>query len=435
MMERPWVSIQNIADYEGKIVELRGWLANKRSGGKVAFLIIRDGTGFIQATAFVGEFFTKEQLDEVKKVPIESAIIVQGKIRKEERAPGGYEIELYSFQTISLSEEYPIQKQEHSVDYLMEHRHLWLRSRKQNALLRIRNVVMMSIHEYLQGEGFTLLDSPILTPAACEGTSTLFELQYFDLGKAYLSQSGQLYMEAGAAAFGKVYCLAPTFRAEKSKTRRHLTEFWMLEPEVAYYDWQDNMRLQENLVSFIVGQVLKKCPGELETLERDTKPLEWIQPPFPRISYTEAIEILQKKGAPAQWGDDFGGDEETLVSEEFDRPVFIHHYPTKIKAFYMQPDPENPEQVLNDDLIAPEGYGEIIGGSQRIHDLALLEKRLQEHNLPREAFEWYLDLRKYGTVPHSGFGLGIERTVAWIAGIKHIREAIPFPRQIYRIYP
>ena len=434
-MDIPWVSIGRIFDFEGEVVELRGWLANKRSSGKVAFLIVRDGSGFIQATAFVGNSFNKEQLDEIKRVPIESSIIVQGKVRKEERAPGGYELEINSFQLISPSEEYPIQKMEHSVDYLMEHRHLWLRSRKQNALLRIRNIVIMSIHEFLQGEGFILLDSPILTPAACEGTSTLFELQYFDIGKAYLSQSGQLYMEAGATAFGKVYCLAPTFRAEKSKTRRHLTEFWMLEPEVAYYDWQDNMILQENLVSFVVNQALKKCQNELEILERDTVPLQKIQPPFPRISYTEAIEILRKKGAPAQWGDDFGGDEETLISEDFDRPVFIHHYPAQIKAFYMQPDPENPTMVLNDDLIAPEGYGEIIGGSQRIHDLDLLEKRIEENHLPREAFEWYLDLRRYGTVPHSGFGLGIERTVAWIAGVKHIREAIPFPRQIYRIYP
>jgi asparaginyl-tRNA synthetase len=434
-MDIPWVSIGRISDFEGKVVELRGWLSNKRSSGKVAFLIIRDGSGFIQGTAFVGDFFTKDQLDEIKRIPIESSILIQGKVRREERAPGGYELEISSFQLVFPSEEYPIQKMEHSVDYLMERRHLWLRSKKQNALLRIRNVVMMSIHEFLQSEGFILLDSPILTPAACEGTSTLFELQYFDIGKAYLSQSGQLYMEAGAAAFGKVYCLAPTFRAEKSKTRRHLTEFWMLEPEVAYYDWQDNMVLQENLVSFIVCQALKKCQNELDILERDTTPLQKIQPPFPRISYSEAIEILKKKGAPAQWGDDFGGDEETMISDDFDRPVFIHHYPTHIKAFYMQPDPENSTMVLNDDLIAPEGYGEIIGGSERIHDLGLLEKRLEEHHLPREAFEWYLDLRRYGTVPHSGFGLGIERTVAWIAGVKHIREAIPFPRQIYRIYP
>ncbi|MCX6090136.1 MAG: asparagine--tRNA ligase [Candidatus Atribacteria bacterium] len=434
-MDRPWVYIHEIENHNGEEIELKGWLANKRSSGKVVFLIIRDGTGFIQVTAFVGGNLSKEQLDEIRKVSLESAVVVQGKVRKEERAPGGYELELTSFQLVSEAMDYPIQKQEHSVDYLMEYRHLWLRSRKQHALLRIRNEVMMGIHDFLQGRGFTLLDSPILTPAACEGTSTLFELQYFDIGKAYLSQSGQLYMEAGAMAFGKVYCLAPTFRAEKSKTRRHLTEFWMLEPEVAYNDWQDNMRLQEDLVSSVVHRVLEKCLLELAALERDTKPLENIRPPFPRISYGEAIDILERKGSPAQWGDDFGGDEETLISEEFGRPVFIHHYPAKIKAFYMQPDPENPQLVLNDDLIAPEGYGEIIGGSQRIHDYALLEKRLEENHLPREAFEWYLDLRRYGTVPQSGFGLGVERTVAWIAGIKHIREAIPFPRQIYRIYP
>lgn len=317
----------------------------------------------------------------------------------------------------------------------MENRHLWLRSRRQNAILRIRNQVMMSIHEFLQSRGFTLIDPPILTPAACEGTTTLFELPYFDLGKAYLSQSGQLYMEAACMAFGRVYCLAPAFRAEKSKTRRHLTEFWMLEPEMAFYDWQDNMRLQEELVSFIVAQVLEKRKRELQILERDTTLLERVRPPFPRISYAEAIDILRRKGFPAQWGDDFGGDEESVISQEFDRPVFIHHYPAAIKAFYMQPDPENPQLVLNDDLIAPEGYGEIIGGSERIHDLELLEKRIAEHHLPREAFAWYLDLRRYGTCPHSGFGLGIERTVAWLCGIHHIREAIPFPRQIYRLYP
>ena len=294
---------------------------------------------------------------------------------------------------------------------------------------------MMAIHAFLQDRGFTLIDSPILTPAACEGTSSLFEVPYFDLGNAYLSQSGQLYMEAAAMAFGKVYCLAPTFRAEKSKTRRHLTEFWMLEPEVAFADWKDNMVLQEELVSFLVREVLEKCQEELKILERAINPLESVSPPFPRITYEEALVVLKKKGFPVQWGDDLGGDEETAVSEEFDRPVFIHHYPASIKAFYMQPDTDEPELVLNDDLIAPEGYGEIIGGSQRIHDLKLLEQRIEEHRLPREAFEWYLDLRRFGTVPHSGFGLGIERLTGWLCGIKHIREAIPFPRQIYRIYP
>ncbi|NSW77163.1 MAG: asparagine--tRNA ligase [Candidatus Atribacteria bacterium] len=434
-MSGEWVSIENLKNYEGKDVEIRGWLANRRSSGKVVFLIVRDGTGFVQTTLSLGEYFDKESLKTWERLPLESALIVEGKVRREERAPGGYELEGRKVTLVSSSDEYPIQKKDHSVEFLMENRHLWIRSRRQNAVLRIRNQVMMSIHEFLQARGFTLIDPPILTPAACEGTTTLFALDYFDLGKAYLSQSGQLYMEAACMAFGKVYCLAPAFRAEKSKTRRHLTEFWMLEPEMAFYDWQDNMRLQEELVSFIVQEVLRKKRRELEILERDTAPLERIQPPFPRISYQEAIEILQRKGFPAQWGDDFGGDEESVISQEFDRPVFIHHYPAAIKAFYMEPDPENPDLVLNDDLIAPEGYGEIIGGSERIHDLTLLERRIAEHHLPREAFAWYLDLRRYGTCPHSGFGLGIERTVAWICGIHHIREAIPFPRQIYRIYP
>lgn len=429
------ISIENLSDYEGKEVEIRGWLANRRSSGKVVFLILRDGTGFLQVVLNLGEFFTKEDLKFWERLPFESALKVEGKVRKEERAPGKYELEGKKITLVSLSEEYPIQKKDHSVEFLMENRHLWLRSRRQNAILRIRNQVMISIHEFLQARGFTLIDPPILTPAACEGTTTLFELDYFDLGKAYLSQSGQLYMEAACMAFGRVYCLAPAFRAEKSKTRRHLTEFWMLEPEMAFYNFEDNIRFQEELVSFIVSKVLQKRQRELDILERDITPLKKVQPPFPRISYQEAIEILQKRGCSVQWGDDFGGDEESVISQEFDRPVFIHHYPAAIKAFYMQPDPESPELVLNDDLIAPEGYGEIIGGSERIHDLTLLEKRIAEHNLPREAFAWYLDLRRYGTCPHSGFGLGIERTVAWICGIHHIREAIPFPRQIYRLYP
>ena len=433
----PWATIENIDWWEGKDVEIRGWLANRRSSGKIVFLIIRDGTGFIQATVSLGETFSREDLKFLERLPFESAILVRGRVRREPRAPfSGYELEVQGVRVVSLAqEEYPIQKKEHSVEFLMEHRHLWLRSRRQNAILRIRNTIIMGVHEFLQKEGFVLIDPPILTPAACEGTTTLFELEYFDLGKAYLSQSGQLYMEAACMAFGRVYCLAPAFRAEKSKTRRHLTEFWMVEPEAAFFTFEDNLHLQERLVSFIVQKVLSECPRELEILERDTKPLERVTPPFPRISYSEAIELLQRKGFPVRWGDDFGGDEETAVSEEFDRPVFIHHYPRAIKAFYMQPDPENPDLVLNDDLIAPEGYGEIIGGSERIYDLALLEERLREHNLPREAFEWYLDLRRFGACPHSGFGLGIERTVAWICGVHHIRETIPFPRQIYRIYP
>lgn len=433
----PWASIESIDWWDGKEVELRGWLANRRSSGKIVFLIIRDGTGFIQATVALNETFSKEDLKFLERLPFESALLVRGRVKREPRAPFcGYELEVQGIRVFSIpQEEYPIQKKEHSVEFLMECRHLWLRSRRQNAILRVRNAVIMGIHEFLQKEGFVLIDPPILTPAACEGTTTLFELDYFDLGKAYLSQSGQLYMEAACMAFGKVYCLAPAFRAEKSKTRRHLTEFWMVEPEATFFTFEDNLKLQEQLVSFIVQKVLTECSRELEVLERDIRPLERVVPPFPRISYSEAVEILQRKGFSIRWGDDLGGDEETAVSEEFDRPVFIHHYPKAIKAFYMQPDPENPDLVLNDDLIAPEGYGEIIGGSERIYDLDLLEERLREHNLPREAFEWYLDLRRFGTCPHSGFGLGIERTVAWICGVHHIRETIPFPRQIYRIYP
>lgn len=434
-MKAPWISIESFPLHLGEEVVVKGWLANKRSSGKVAFLIVRDGTGFAQATGAVGEFFTRSELKEMAKVPLQSSIILQGVVRKDDRAPGGYELALSNFQVVAEAEDYPIQNKEHSVEFLLENRHLWLRSQKPHAVLRIRNQVIMGLHQFLQENGFTLIDPPILTPAACEGTTTLFELDYFDLGKAYLSQSGQLYMEAAASAFGKVYCLAPTFRAEKSKTRRHLTEFWMLEPEAAFFDWQDNMELQEQLVSFVVGRILDSCQEELATLERDLTPLTKIKTPFPRISYEQAIEILKAKGFSAEWGDDFGGDEETAISEEFDRPVFIHHYPAQIKAFYMQPDPEDTRLVLNDDLIAPEGYGEIIGGSQRIHDYQLLKNKLEENNLPLEAFQWYLDLRKFGTCPHSGFGLGIERMVAWISGIHHIREAIPFPRQIYRIYP
>ncbi len=433
-MSAPWVYIEDIPKIQEGEIEVRGWLFNKRSSGKIVFLIIRDGTGYIQGVATLDNF-TQDQLESLEKIPIESSLIVVGDLKKEPRAPGGYELLLKSVNVVSYSEEYPIQKKDHSIDFLLERRHLWIRSRKQNAILRIRSEVVKAIRDFLDEKGFVLIDAPILTPSACEGTTTLFELDYFDLGKAYLSQSGQLYMEAACMAFGKVYCFGPAFRAEKSKTRRHLTEFWMVEPEMAFWDWQDNMRLQEELVSYIVQRVLEKRKRELEILERDTKPLEKVVPPFPRITYREAIEILKRNGQNVEYGDDFGGDEETIISSQFDRPVFIHHYPAKIKPFYMQPDPENPEEVLNNDLLAPEGYGEIIGGSQRIHDLKLLEKKLEEYNLPKEAFEWYLDLRRYGSVPHSGFGLGIERTVAWICGLKHVREAIHFPRMIYRIYP
>ncbi|MEN2984130.1 MAG: asparagine--tRNA ligase [Dictyoglomaceae bacterium] len=433
-MAIPWIYIEDIPETSAEKIEIRGWLANKRSSGKIVFLIIRDGTGFIQGVADLNNF-SQEELEAIEKIPLESSIIVQGKVKEEPRAPTGWEIYLDKVEVVSLSQDYPIQKKEHSIEFLMEYRHLWIRSRKQQAILRIRSEIIKAIRDFLDERGFILVDAPILTPSSCEGTTTLFELDYFDLGKAYLSQSGQLYMEAACMALGKVYCFGPAFRAEKSKTRRHLTEFWMVEPEMAYWDWQDNMKLQEELVSYIVQRVLERRKKELEILERDTKPLEEIFPPFPRITYKEACELLNKKGIPFSYGEDFGGDEETVISQEFNKPVFIHHYPAKIKPFYMQPDPENPELVLNDDLLAPEGYGEIIGGSQRIHDLNLLEEKIKENNLPREAFEWYIDLRRYGSVPHSGFGLGIERTTAWICGLKHVREAIPFPRMIYRIYP
>jgi asparaginyl-tRNA synthetase len=429
-----WVYIEDIPKTKREEVEIRGWLANKRSSGKIVFLIIRDGTGFIQGIADLNNF-SQEELEKIEKIPIESSIIVQGKVREEPRAPTGWEIYLTKVDVVSLSQDYPIQKKDHSIEFLLERRHLWLRSRRQQAIMRIRSEIIKAIRDFLDERGFILVDAPILTPSACEGTTTLFELEYFDLGKAYLSQSGQLYMEAACLALGKVYCFGPAFRAEKSKTRRHLTEFWMVEPEMAYWDWEDNMVLQEELISYVVQRILERRKRELEILERDIKSLEKVIPPFPKITYDEAIKLLNKKGVQIQWGDDFGGDEETIISQEFDKPVFIHHYPAKIKAFYMQPDPDNPKLVLNNDLLAPEGYGEIIGGSQRIHDLNLLEEKIKEYNLPREAFEWYIDLRRYGSVPHSGFGLGIERTTAWICGLKHVREAIPFPRMIYRIYP
>ncbi|MCX7845236.1 MAG: asparagine--tRNA ligase [Dictyoglomaceae bacterium] len=433
-MAIPWIYIEDIPKTNEEKIEIRGWLTNKRSSGKIVFLIIRDGTGFIQGVADLNNF-SQEELENIEKIPLESSIIVQGKVKEEPRSPTGWEIYLDRVEVVSISQDYPIQKKEHSIEFLMEHRHLWIRSRKQQAILKIRSEIIKAIRDFLDERGFILVDAPILTPSSCEGTTTLFEIDYFDLGKAYLSQSGQLYMEAACMALGKVYCFGPAFRAEKSKTRRHLTEFWMVEPEMAYWDWQDNMKLQEELVSYIVQRVLERRKKELEILERDVKPLEGILPPFPRITYKEACELLNRKGIPFSYGEDFGGDEETIISQEFNKPVFIHHYPAKIKPFYMQPDPENPELVLNNDLLAPEGYGEIIGGSQRVHNLNLLEEKIKENNLPREAFEWYIDLRRYGSVPHSGFGLGIERTTAWICGLKHVREAIPFPRMIYRIYP
>ena len=428
-----WIYIEDIAGYKGQDIEVRGWVYNKRSSGKVRFLLVRDGTGIIQATIFSAEkehplFRTFDSLTQ------ESSVIVRGHVREDKRAPGGHELTIQEIEILQVAQDYPITPKEHSTPFLMEHRHLWLRSQKQHAVLRIRAEVIKAIRDFFDGRGFRLMDTPILTPSACEGTTTLFETQYFDQ-KAYLSQSGQLYNEATAAAFGKVYCFGPTFRAEKSKTRRHLIEFWMVEPEVAFATLEDITELGEDIIVFIIERVLEKRKDDLEVLERDIKRLAVIRKPFPRLTYDEAVPKLKEKGSAIEWGDDFGAPEETIISDIYPTPVCVTHFPAKIKAFYMQPDALRPELALGVDFLASEGYGEIIGGGQRIHDLALLERRIKENDLPREAYEWYIDLRKYGAFPHSGFGLGVERTVAWICGIKHIRETIPFPRLLYRIYP
>jgi asparaginyl-tRNA synthetase len=430
------ITIEQAGKYDGQEVTIRGWLYNLRESGKLVFPIFRDGTGIIQGVCALKE--NPEAFAALKGLTQESSVIVTGKIRAEQRAPGGYEIGVSQVQVVQRVPEstpFPIQLKEHGVDFLLDHRHLWMRTPRQAAILRIRAEAERAAREFMDSQGYTLTDAPMFTPAACEGTSTLFEVNYIDDEKAYLTQSGQLYIEATAMALGKVYTFGPTFRAEKSKTRRHLTEFWMLEPEAAYVELDEAMVLAEGLVSAIVQSVLKNKPRELETLKRDTAKLQNVKPPFPRISYEDAIKVLQKHGNPAKFGDDIGGDEETIISNEFDRPVMVHRYPTSIKAFYMQPDAERPDLALAFDMLAPEGYGEIIGGSQRIHDYDLLVKRLREHNLPEESFQWYLDLRRYGSVPHSGFGMGLERTVAWICGAEHIREAIPFPRMLYRVYP
>ncbi|MFH0992089.1 MAG: asparagine--tRNA ligase [bacterium] len=428
------VYIENLEKHIGEEVTLHGWLYNKRSSGKVRFLIMRDGSGLVQGVmmknAVPEEIFT--QFDALTQ---ESSFAMTGKVRKEERAPGGFEMEISSLKIYSIAKEYPITPKEHGIEFLADRRHLWLRSSRQHAILRVRHRIVKAIRDFYDGRGFILIDSPILTPAACEGTSTLFETEYFDLGKAYLTQSGQLYAEAGAMAHGKVYCFGPTFRAEKSKTRRHLTEFWMVEPEVAFNDLNDNMELAEDFLEYIVQSVLKDCDQELKILERNTLLLQNVKKPLPRISYDEAVEILHKKGMAFEWGNDLGGTDETVISEQFDRPVMVHRYPAIVKAFYMKRDPENPKVALAVDVLAPEGYGEIIGGSQREDDLDLLLGRIKEHNLPESAFEWYLDLRRFGSVPHSGFGLGLERTVGWICGLDHVRETVPFPRMIYRLTP
>jgi len=430
----PRIYIEDLKDHAGETVTIRGWVYNKRSSGKIRFIVVRDGTGILQGVLVKGNL-PEESFDAFDRLTQESSLSVTGKIKKEDRAPGGFEMEVTSVEVIQIAKEYPITPKEHGVEFLMDQRHLWLRSSRQHAILRIRHEIIRSIREFFDGRGFTLMDAPIFTPAACEGTSTLFETEYFDLGKAYLTQSGQLYGEAGAMALGKIYVFGPTFRAEKSKTRRHLTEFWMVEPEVAFNDLNDNMELAEEFLEHIVSSVLKHRAAELKTLERETSQLERVRAPFPRISYDDAVDLLKKKGIAFEYGNDFGAADETVISEQFDRPVIVHRYPSRIKAFYMKRDPKNPDLALAMDVLAPEGYGEIIGGSQREDDLDLLVERIREHNLPQSAFEWYVDLRRYGSVPHAGFGLGIERTVAWICRLEHVRETIPFARMIYRLTP
>jgi asparaginyl-tRNA synthetase len=428
------VRVSEIAHYVGQEVIVKGWLYNKRSSGKILFPQIRDGSGIIQGVVLKAN--VPEQVWEaLDHLPQESSLIVRGTVREEPRAPGGYEIEVHDAEIVSVAEPYPLGKKDHGIEFLLDHRHLWLRSRRPHAVLKIRHEVIRAIRDFFDSNGFVLCDAPIFTPAACEGTTTLFEVNYFEDQKAYLTQSGQLYMEAACMAFGKVYCFGPTFRAERSKTRRHLTEFWMVEPEVAYATLDDIMELAEHLVTFVLERVLARRRAELELLERDLSRLESVRPPFPRLSYDDAVRLLREGGFDLSWGDDFGSPHETYLSEHFDKPVIIHRYPAAVKAFYMEPDPERPELALCMDMLAPEGYGEIIGGGQRIASLELLRQRIREHHLPEEAFDWYLDLRRYGSVPHSGFGLGLERTVAWICGLEHVREAIPFPRMLYRLKP
>ena len=432
----PVVEIRNLSRHVDQEVTVEGWLYNLRESGKILFPIFRDGTGLVQGVV-VKSAVPPELFEAARALTQESSLRVTGKVRAEPRAPGGYELGVTGLEVLQLvpgDQPYPITPKEHGVEFLMDHRHLWLRSTRQRAILGVRHQIIRACRDFFDDRGFVLVDTPILTPSACEGTTTLFEVDYFDQ-KAYLAQSGQLYSEAAIMSVGKSYCFGPTFRAEKSKTRRHLMEFWMVEPEVAFAGLDDVMQLAEDLVASVVARVLEKCRPELETLGRDVSKLERCTPPFPRISYDEAIKILKEKGSEIEWGGDFGGTDETLLAENFDRPVLVHRYPSQVKAFYMRPDPERPELALCVDMLAPEGYGEIIGGSERLADYDRLVKRMEESKLPREAFEWYLDLRRYGTVPHSGFGMGIERVVAWICGLEHVRETIPFPRMLYRLTP
>ncbi len=427
-------TINKVGSYENSIVRLKGWLYNKRSSGRIIFLILRDGTGIIQCVASrkdIGD----EAFDHLDRLNQESSLIIEGTIRKDSRAPGGFELGITNCEVISEAfEDYPISLKEHGVEFLLDNRHLWIRTPRQRAILTIRAAIMKYCRDFLDEEGYINIDAPILTPSACEGTTTLFSTEYFG-EKAYLSQSGQLYNEAAIMSLGKVYCFGPAFRAEKSKTRRHLTEFWMVEPEAAFMQFDELLALEERMVSYVVKKLLENYEPELRDVGRDPETLACIEPPFPRITYTEAVGILQAKGIDISWGEDFGAPHETEIASEYSKPVFVTHYPTKIKAFYMQPDPNNPEVVLGADLLAPEGYGEIIGGGERIYDYSLLLERIKEHKLPPEDYQWYLDLRKYGSTPHSGFGMGIERVVAWLCKLEHVRETSPFPRMITRLRP
>lgn len=432
----PVVEIRNVSNFVGQEILIQGWLYNLRESGKLLFPLVRDGSGIIQAVV-AKNAVTPEVFARVRDLTQESSLRVTGKVRADERAPGGFELEVSNVDILQLippDRPYPITPKEHGIEFLMDHRHLWLRSARQRAILGVRHEIIKACRDFFDDRGFVLVDTPIFTPAACEGTTTLFEVDYFG-DKAYLTQSGQLYNEAIAAAVGRTYCFGPTFRAEKSKTRRHLTEFWMIEPEVAFAHLDDAMVLGEELVAFVVRRVLERRRTELQTLERKVAPLEKCTPPFPRLSYDDAVKMLQQKGSEIEWGGDFGGGDETILSESFEKPVLVHRYPAHVKAFYMAPDPARPEVALCADMLAPEGYGEIIGGGERLADFDLLLRRIEEAKLPRQAFEWYLDLRRYGTVPHAGFGMGIERVVAWICGLEHVRETIPFPRMLYRLTP
>jgi asparaginyl-tRNA synthetase len=430
----PVVDIASLGQHVGEAVTLRGWVYHLRSSGKVRFLVLRDGSGLAQGVLVKGRL-PEEDFQQFERLTLESSLVLEGLVRAEPRAPGGYELEVTRVLPVHIAPEYPISPKEHGVAFLMDRRHLWLRSPRQQAILRIRDEVCRACRDFFHERGFVLVDTPILTPTACEGTTSLFETNYLDRGKAYLSQSGQLYLEAAAMALGRVYCFGPTFRAEKSKTRRHLTEFWMVEAEAAFYTLEDVMELAEALVRFVVLRVLEHQEAHLRLLERDVTTLREVAGPFPRLSYGQALELLKQHGKDLAWGEDLGGDEETVISQAFSRPVLVHRYPKEAKAFYMEPDPEDPGLALCVDMLAPEGYGEIVGGSQRIDDLDTLLARIQEHHLPQEPLEWYLDLRRYGSVPHSGFGLGIERLVAWLCGLHHVRETIPFPRLLDRMYP